>query len=174
MPMSNRMYPPLPWDARGYWSYQGLFHVYPYWSYGSYWAFSSASSILQLLAQLLFGKYVQTGVNSFMTGLSTLIVWIASIKLRADLNRRSTKLEFPYNKAMQFGVPAYPSAIIMTARKIISTILSQPRFISIPAGRKMSNLTANSADIYAMRFSNVPQTLTVWQPLINQFSFIET
>lgn len=78
----------------------------------------------QLLAKLPFGKHVQIGVNGFMTGLHILIVWIASLKLHADLNRRPTKLEFLYNKAMQFWVTAYPSAGIMTARKIISTRMS--------------------------------------------------
>jgi hypothetical protein len=68
---------------------------------------------------------------------------MASLQLHANLNWRPAKLQLLYNKAMQFWITGYPSVAIVSNRKIISTILSQPWFIPVTMERKMFNLTTN-------------------------------
>ena len=82
-----------------------------------------------------------------MTRLNILIVWMKSLQLHADLNWIPAKLQLLYNKAIQFWITGYPSVAIVSNRKIISTIMSKPWFIPITTGKKMFNLTTNSADI---------------------------
>ncbi len=101
----------------------------------------------QLLVKLSFGKHVQIGINSFMTRLHILIVWMTSLQVHSDLNWRPAKLQLLYNKAMQFWITCYPSFAIVSHRKIISTIVIQPWFILITTRSKMFNLSANRTDI---------------------------
>lgn len=96
-----------------------------------------------------------------MAGLHILIVWIPSLQLHTYLYGRPAKLELLYNKAMQFWIIGYPSATIVSGRKLNRTIMSQPRLIPVTTGRKMADLTTNRADISAQRSGNTPQTLTL-------------
>jgi hypothetical protein len=93
--------------------------------------------------------------------LHILFVWIASLQLHTDHNGRPAELEVLYNKAMQFWIIGKPSATIVTGRKIICTIMSQPRLIPVTTGRKMAEITTNRADISAQRSGNTPQNLTL-------------
>ena len=78
----------------------------------------------QLLAKLPFENHIQIGINSFMTRLHILIVWMTSLQLHVDLNWRPAKLQLLYNKAMQFSITSYPFVAIVSHGKIISTIVS--------------------------------------------------
>jgi hypothetical protein len=77
----------------------------------------------QIHLKLPYGKHIQIGINSFITRLHMLIVWMASLQLNADLNWRPAKLQLLYNKVMQFWVTRYPSANIIFCRKVICTIM---------------------------------------------------